>query len=122
HLGGYFWEGLCEEVCRSHAGLHSAEWVFDCLSTLAHRLRVGIKAMLHRFEQMLMLPPRNPPLRPRRALGFDRAILTGRSPVAPYPLAVFLAREAIRQLLPIWTAIGVFLRQIGKVLLAEASV
>jgi hypothetical protein len=30
--------------------------MLDCLSTLAHRLWVCIKALLHRFEQMLMLP------------------------------------------------------------------
>jgi len=71
--------------------------MLDRPSTLAHRLRVCIKALLHCFEQMLILPSGNPPLRPRRALGFDRAILTGCSPVAPYPLAVFLAREAIWQ-------------------------
>ena len=69
-----------------------------------------------------MLPPRNPPLRPRRALGFDRTILTGRSPVASYQFAVLLAREAIWQLLFGRATIRVFLRQIDKVLLAKAPV
>ena len=30
HLGGYFWEGFGEEVCRSHASLHRAERMLDC--------------------------------------------------------------------------------------------
>lgn len=44
-----------------HAG-HRAERMLDCLATLAHGLWVCIKALLHSFEQMLMLPSRNPPL------------------------------------------------------------
>jgi hypothetical protein len=35
---------------------------------LAHGLWVCIKALLHSFEQMLMLPSSNPPLWPCRAL------------------------------------------------------
>jgi hypothetical protein len=49
--------------------------MFDRLAALTHGLRVRIKALLHRFEQMLVLPARDPPLRPRRALGFERAVL-----------------------------------------------
>src|SRR6185295_19495386 len=64
----------------------------------------------------------NPPLWPCRALGLERTILTGVGPVAPYPLAIFLASEAIWQLLSSRTAIGVLLRQIDKVLLAEAPI
>ena len=35
HLGGYFWKRFSEEVRRSHAGLHRAERMLDCLATLA---------------------------------------------------------------------------------------
>ena len=105
-----------------HAGFHRAERMLDRLATLAHGLWVCIKALLHGVEQMLMLPSRNPPLRPGRALRFERAILTGVGPVTPYPLAIFLASEAIWQLLSSWTAIGVLLWQIDKVLLAEAAI
>jgi len=38
------------------------------------------------------------------------------------PVATILARKAIWQLLPSWTAIGVLLWQIDKVLLAEAAI
>src|SRR6476659_6076210 len=94
--------------------------MLDSLATLAHGLGVCIKAPLHGLEQMLMLPSRNPPLWPGRAFRFERASLTGCGPVAPQHLAVFLVRIAVRQSLPSWTAIGVFLRQIDKVLLTEA--
>src|SRR5262245_2019789 len=96
--------------------------MLDRLSALAHRFGVCIKALLHCFEQMLMLPPWNPPLRPRGAFGFDPTISTGCGPVAPYQFAVLLAREAIWQLLSSRATIGVFLCQIDKVLFAEAPV
>src|SRR5664280_1710386 len=100
HLGGYFWKRFGEEVCRPHAALDRAERVLDRLAALAHGLWVCIKALLHSFEQMLMLPSWNPSLRPCRALRFERTFLTGGGLVAPYPLAIFLVRKAIRQLLP----------------------
>jgi hypothetical protein len=62
HLGGYFWKRFGQEVRRSHAGLHRAERMFDGLSTLAHGVWIRIEALLHGFEQMLMLPSCNPPL------------------------------------------------------------
>jgi hypothetical protein len=93
--------------------------LFDCLATLAHRSWVCVKALLHSLEQMLMLPPRNSPLWPGCALRLERTILTGCGPIAPQHLAVFFVCIAIRQSLP-WTAIGVFFRQIRKVLFTEA--
>src|SRR4030095_8299529 len=122
HLGGYFWKCFGEEVCRSHAGLHRAERMLDRLATLAHGARVRIKARLHGVEQVLMRPSWNPPLWPCRALGLERTILTGVGPVTPQHLAVLLARKALWQLLSGWTAIGVLLWQIDKVLLAEATI
>ena len=68
HLGGYFWKRFGKEVCRSHAGLHRAERMLDRLATQALGLWVCIKALLHRVEQMFMLPSWNPPLWPCRAL------------------------------------------------------
>jgi hypothetical protein len=77
--------------------------MLDCLSTLAHGLWVCIKALLRSLEQMLMLPSRNPPLWPGRALRFERTFLTGCGPVTPQHLAVFFVCIAIRQSLPSWT-------------------
>jgi hypothetical protein len=105
----YFRKRFGQEVRRPHAGFHRAERMLDCLPALAHRFGVCIKALLHSFEQMLILPSRNPPLWPRRAPGFERTILTGRGPVAAHPLAFFLIREAISQALASRTAIGVLL-------------
>jgi NAD(P)-dependent dehydrogenase (short-subunit alcohol dehydrogenase family) len=52
--------------------------MFDGLATLAHSLWVCIKTLLHSIEQVLMLPPRNPPLWPGRALRFmARAFVRG---------------------------------------------
>src|SRR4029077_19225576 len=120
HLGGYLWKRFGQEVRRPHPGLHGAERMLDGLPTLAHGLWICIKAPLHGFEQMLMLPSWNPPLWSGRTLGFERTILTARSPVTPYPLSIFLARKAVWQSLPSRTAIGIFPGQIDKVLLAEA--
>src|SRR5262249_61195888 len=88
HLGSYFGKRFGEEVCRSHAGLHRAERMLDCLATLAHGLWVCIKALLHSLEQMFILPSRNPPLWPGRALCFERTILSGRGPGASSEIAV----------------------------------
>ena len=77
------WKRFGEEVCRSHAGLHRAERMLDFLATPAHGVWVCIKALLHSSEQMLMLPSRNPPLWPCRALRSKRTILTSCGPVAP---------------------------------------
>jgi hypothetical protein len=77
HLGGYFWKRFSQEMRRPHAGVHRAERMLDRLAALAHGLWVCIKALLHSLKQMLMLPSRNPPLWPGRALRFERTIFGG---------------------------------------------
>jgi hypothetical protein len=62
HLGGYLWESFGQEVRRSHASLHRAERMLDCLATKAHSERVRIEPMLHDVEQILVLPSRDPSL------------------------------------------------------------
>ena len=89
-------QGSAGRVRRLHASVHRAERMLDCLAALAHRFRVCIEALLHGFEQMLVLPPCDPPLWHRRALGFERTSLTGCGPVTSQRLAVFLVRIAIR--------------------------
>src|SRR5438132_7116264 len=69
---------------------------------------------------MLVLPSRDPPLRPRRALVFEPAVLARGCPVAPQHLSGFFVRIAIWQPLASWAAIGILLGQIHEVLLAEA--
>jgi len=41
-------EAFGDEVRRSHSGLNRAERMLDCLSTLAHRFLISIKALLRR--------------------------------------------------------------------------
>jgi hypothetical protein len=82
-LGGYFWKRFGEEVGRPRAGLHRGERMLDRLATYTHGLGRGIKALVHSFEQMLMLPTWNPPFRSCRTLRFNRTILTGCGPIAP---------------------------------------
>ena len=79
----------CVAPCRPS----TTERMLDRLSTLAHGLWICIKALLHCFEQVLMLPPWNPPL-----------------------------LEAIQQALASWAAMSVLLCQRDKVLLTEEPV
>jgi primosomal protein N' len=55
HLGSHFWERFNEEVCRSHAGLHRAERMLDCLATSAHSERVRISDVKAMFLDMKRL-------------------------------------------------------------------
>jgi hypothetical protein len=47
--------------------------MLDRLAPLAHGLRVGIEPLLHRLDDVLVLPPRDPTLVARGALMLDRA-------------------------------------------------
>src|SRR5947207_15966219 len=73
--------------------------MLDCLAAHAHRLRVLIETLLHRFEHVLVVPSRDSPLGPCRTPGFERAARACRRPVAAQRLAVLLVRITIGQLL-----------------------
>src|SRR5579872_3149123 len=109
-----------EEVRRTHARVHRTKRMFDGLAALTHGFLVRIKALLHGFERMLVLPSGDTPLRPRPALRLERAALARGGPAAPQHLAGFFVRIAIWQPLASSAAIGIFLGQIDEVLLAEA--
>jgi hypothetical protein len=49
-----------QEVDRAHARLDRAEGMLGRLAPLAHRLGVLVEPPLHGFENMLMLPARDP--------------------------------------------------------------
>ena len=70
---------------------------------------------------MLVLPPRDPSLRPRRAFGFHRAGRARRRPVAPQLLAILLIRVSVREALAGGAPIGVLVGEVDKVLLPEAA-
>jgi hypothetical protein len=50
--------------------------MLDRLATLAHGLGVRIETLLYGLEHMLVFPSRDAPLRPFRALRFERALRT----------------------------------------------
>ena len=94
---------------RTHTCLHRAERVLDRLAPLAHGLRVRVEPALHRVQQVLVLPSRDAPLRPCRALRFERTLGTCRCPVAPQNLASLLIGVSIGQPLAGRTAIDILL-------------
>ena len=66
HLGSNTRQRLHEEVSGTHARFDRAERVFDGLTPLAHLLGMFVEPLLHRFENMLMLPSGDPSLRAGR--------------------------------------------------------
>ena len=82
HLGGDLGQTLHQEVRRAHPHLQRAKGMLGRLTTLAHRVRIVIEALLYGLQQMLMLPARDPPLLASRAALFNSAALTGIGPVA----------------------------------------
>jgi hypothetical protein len=68
--------------------LQGAEGVLHRFAPQAHGLRVGVEALLHRFENMLVLPSRDATARRRRASVLDGARIAGIRPIAPQIQAV----------------------------------
>ena len=60
HLGGDLWQRLHQEVGCAHPGLDGAERMLNRLTPLAHLLRMFVEPSLHRLENVLMLPSRDP--------------------------------------------------------------
>jgi hypothetical protein len=63
-------------VCGTHAGLDGAEGMFDRLTSLAQFLRVLVEPALNGFQNVLMLPSRDPSLLGGSAAMLDGAVLT----------------------------------------------
>ena len=62
HLGGNPWQRLHQEVGCTHPGLDRAKGVLDRLASLPHFFWVLVEPALNGFENMLMLPTRDPSL------------------------------------------------------------
>src|SRR5207253_9101714 len=60
HFGGDPWQSLHQEVGCSHPRLDCPERMLDRLAPLAHFFRMLVEPALHGFENMLMLPSRDP--------------------------------------------------------------
>ena len=80
-----------------------------------------VEPLLHRFENMLMLPSGDPPFLAGGTALFDGAALAGIGPVAAQDQPVFHGRLTIRELLAGGTDINVLLSRIAKVLFTEAA-
>lgn len=68
HFGGDLRQGLHQEVCRAHSGLHGSEWMLDRLTPLPHGVGIGVETLLDGFQHPLVCPPRYASLSPGRAL------------------------------------------------------
>ena len=109
------------EVRGSHPRLDGPERMLHGLAAHAHLVRVAVEPVLHRLENGLVLPPRDPALLAGRTLSLQRARLTSRRPVAAQRLAVLLVRVPVGQPLASGTAIDIIRRNVDEVLLAEAA-
>src|SRR3984957_3019994 len=56
--------------------------MFDCLSPLPHGLGVVVEASLYLFQNVLMLPARDPPLLASRTASFERTVAARVGPIA----------------------------------------
>ena len=90
HLGGHARQPLHQEVGCSHPRLERPERMLDRLAPLAHFFRVLVEPALDGFENMLMLPARDPALLAGGAAVLDGAALAGVGPVAAQDQPVFL--------------------------------
>jgi len=61
HLDGDFRQAFHQKVRGAHPHLQRRKRISAVSSPLSHRLRVLIETLLHGFEHVLMLPPRNAP-------------------------------------------------------------
>src|SRR5580704_8205085 len=82
HFGGDAWQRLHQEVGCSHPRLERPERMLDRLAPPAHFLRMLVEPALDGFENMLMLPARDPSLFAGGAAVLDSAALAGASPIA----------------------------------------
>lgn len=121
HFGRDLRQGLAQEVRRAHAHLERAERMLDDFAPRAHRIRVEVKALLHRFKNVFVLPSRDPTLRPRRALRLECAFPARRRPIAPQRFPVLFAGKAISQYFSGWAAISILIHLVDKILLAETA-
>jgi hypothetical protein len=81
---------LHQEVRSPHPRLDSAEGMLDRLASLAHLLRMLVEPALNGFENMLMLPSRDPSLLGGGTAMLDGAALTDVGQIAAQQQSMFL--------------------------------
>src|SRR6516162_5657130 len=120
HLGGHAWQPLHQKVGRSHPRLERAERMLDRLAPLAHFLRVLVEPALDGFENMFVLPTRDPSLFAGRAAALESAALAGVGPIATQDQPIFLIRVAVDEPLTSRADVDVLVSHVAEVLLAKA--
>lgn len=95
--------------------------MLNCLTPLAHFLRMLIKAALHGVNQMFMLPTRDTSLLACGAFVPDGATLADVGPVPAQNQAIFLVRVAIGQRLAGRTNLHVRFGNAAEVLLSKPT-
>src|SRR5262249_57150822 len=112
--------GLRQDGGGGHPGRERGGGALDRPAPLANLLRMLVGPALHRLENVLMLPSRDPSLVAGGAALLDGAALTGVGPVAAQDHSIFLVRVAIGEPFTGRTDVNVLLSHVAKVLLAEA--
>src|SRR5204863_5651907 len=119
-LGSHPWQRLHQEMGSSHSGFDRVEGMLNCFASVAHLLRMLVEPVLHRLENVLMLPSGDASLLAGGAVMLDGAILAGIGPVAAQDQSIFLVRVVVGEPFTGGTNVNVLLRHIAEVLLAEA--
>jgi hypothetical protein len=94
-FGGDVRQRLHQEMGYSHPRLDCPERMLDRLTPLAHFFRVLVEPALHGFENMLVLPARDPSFLAGGAAVLDGAARAGMSLVATQDQPVFFVRVAV---------------------------
>jgi len=83
--------------------------MLDRYTTRVHRVRrIFVEPFLYGLDNLLVLPPRDPTLFARRALGLDWAATTRIGPITPKFLALLLSCKPIGKFLTRRAAINIF--------------
>src|SRR5947209_5732963 len=120
HFRGDAWQRLHQEMGCSPPRLDCPERMLDCLTPLAHFFRVLVEPALHGFENMLMLPARDPSFLAGGAAVFDGAARAGIGPIAAQDQPVFFVGVAVGETFTCRTDVEILTGQVAEVLLAEA--
>src|SRR5437763_7770591 len=122
HLGGHAWQPFHQEVGCSHPRLERPERMLDRFAPLAHLFRVLVEPALHGFENMLMLPARDPSFLAGGAAVLDGAALADIGPVAAQDQPVFLVRVVIGECFTSRADVDILVSHVAEVLLAKSPI
>src|SRR6266404_6094684 len=96
--------------------------MLDGLAPLAHFFRMLVEPALDGFDNMLMLPARDPSLFAGGAAVLDGAALAGVGPVAAQDQPVFFIGVAVGETFTCRTDVEILTGHVAEVLLAEAPI